>query len=287
MSFNSQRASPFRRPESPLGRSPSTVRAPTPQGSPLKKSTPSQSPTKFASTTPSSANDGSWIRQQDSPALAPSKSPIPFRLPQTAPRDSPPTATTATRALPARPPSAAGGGAAPSDPLSSIPPAQLHTMRESFSALDRANSGAVSAADVATALAELGLDASPRSVAAYFPAGAPARLNLGAYLALLSRDLARLSRREELMAAFAAFDDDDSGQIDVAELREALLTTAPEAGQMLTEDEVDAAMEGFVGRRVLKKGQVHPGLGGKKDVFRYGDFTASVWGGGAQPEASN
>jgi Ca2+-binding EF-hand superfamily protein len=164
-------------------------------------------------------------------------------------------------------------------------------MRESFSVLDRSNAGAISSGDVATALAELGLDASPRSIAAYFPAaaggGPGAPLNLGAYLALLSRDLARMSRREELMAAFAAFDDDDSGQIDVAELREALLTTAPETGQMLTEDEVDAVMEGFVGRRVLKKGQVHPGLGGKKEVFRYGDFTTSVWGGGVQPGASN
>jgi Ca2+-binding EF-hand superfamily protein len=161
-------------------------------------------------------------------------------------------------------------------------------MRESFSALDRTNAGTVSAGDVATALAELGLDASPRALAEYFPGGAaPAQLNLGAYLALLSRDLARLSRRDELTAAFAAFDDDDSGQIDVAELREALLTTAPEAGPMLTEDEVDAVMDGFVGRRVLKKGQVHPGLGGKKEVFRYGDFTTGVWGGGVQPEASN
>jgi hypothetical protein len=102
---------------------------------------------------------------------------------------------------------------------------------------------------------------------------------------MLTHDLTRLSRQDELAAAFSAFDDDDSGQIDVRELRDALLGTATDEGEMMTESEVDAALEGFVGRRVLKKGQTGGGLGGgKKEVFRYGDFTASVWGGNANGE---
>jgi Ca2+-binding EF-hand superfamily protein len=150
-------------------------------------------------------------------------------------------------------------------------------MRESFSVLDRANNGNIAPADVATALSELGLDCSPPTMAEYFPPGTSS-LNLGAYLNLLARDLARLSRQDELMAAFSAFDDDDSGQIDVAELRNAILNTAPENGQHLTAQDMDAALEGFIGRRVLKKGQVNPGLGGKKEVFRYPDFVAGIWG---------
>jgi hypothetical protein len=85
------------------------------------------------------------------------------------------------------------------------------------------------------------------------------------------------------MAAFSAFDEDDSGQIDVGELRDALLSTAPEPGEggrMLSEREVDRVMDGFVGRRMFKKGAManNAGLGGKKEVFRYGDFVGGIWG---------
>jgi hypothetical protein len=80
------------------------------------------------------------------------------------------------------------------------------------------------------------------------------------------------------MAAFLAFDNDDSDQIDIAELKDALMTTAPESGSPLTEREIEEVMEGFVGRRVLKKGQINSNLGGKKEVFRYADFTSSIWG---------
>lgn len=85
------------------------------------------------------------------------------------------------------------------------------------------------------------------------------------------------------MAAFAAFDEDDSGQIDVGELRDALLSTLPEpgeSGKMLSEREVDRVMDGFVGRRILKKGAMgnNSGLGGRKEVFRYGDFVGGIWG---------
>jgi Ca2+-binding EF-hand superfamily protein len=172
--------------------------------------------------------------------------------------------------------------------LSSVPPHYLHTMRESFSVLDRSNTGQITKPDVSNTLAELGLDNSNAAMSSYFPPGSSS-FNLGAYLNLLAKDLVRLSRQDELMAAFSAFDGDDSGQIDIAELKDALLNTAPESGSPLHEREIEEVMEGFVGRRILQKGQVHSGLGGKKDVFRYGDFTSSIWGtagGGAQTGAS-
>ncbi|KAF2673984.1 hypothetical protein BT63DRAFT_410924 [Microthyrium microscopicum] len=280
LSFTSQRASPFRRPDSPLGRSPSTVRAPTPQGSPLKQATPSHPPPADTRSTPTT--DRSWIKQ-GSPAPSPSKSPIPFRLPSSEdvkPRGLPqPPAATTRPSAPVRSTTSTSLKGNNSDPLSSIPPQHLHTMRESFSVLDRSNSGQIAPGDVAVALAELGLDNSSSTLSTYFPPGVPA-LNLGAYLGLLTSDLAHLSRQDELMGAFGAFDDDDSGQIDVNELRDALLTTLPESGSPMTEEEVDEVLREFVGRRVLKKGQGSSGLGGKKEVFRYGDFSASIWGNG-------
>jgi Ca2+-binding EF-hand superfamily protein len=173
-------------------------------------------------------------------------------------------------------------------------------MRESFSVLDRSNSGTVTAQDVSQALADLGLDNSSTSLAQYFPPGTSS-LNLASYLSTLTRDFLKLDRRDQVMAAFSAFDADDNGQIDVAELREALMTTMPVAdddefggGRVLSAADVDAAMEGFVGRRVLRKGQIHAGGGGLAmgkgakggDVFRYGDFATNVWGSNANGRGS-
>lgn len=82
----------------------------------------------------------------------------------------------------------------------------------------------------------------------------------------------------QLYAAFEAFDDGDDGQIDLGELKDALLHTAPEPGeQRLTEREIDMVVEGFSGRRAFGKGG--KGLG-RGEVFRYHEFVASVMGGG-------
>ena len=155
-------------------------------------------------------------------------------------------------------------------------------MRESFSVLDRSNSGSVSSADVADMLSQLGLTATPAMLAEYFPGGAPS-INLATYLQTLGDMLSRLSHPTELQAAFEAFDDDDSGQIDLAELKDALLHIAPEAGeQRLSEREIDAVVDSFRGRRAFGKGG--KGLG-RGEVFRYGEFMASVRGGGSASAA--
>jgi hypothetical protein len=102
--------------------------------------------------------------------------------------------------------------------------------------------------------------------------------------------------------AFAAFDDDDSGQVDVAELMDALLHTAPNAGDRpLTERDVEAILGtngGFTGRRVFARNAVgiagvkglNGSAGGKKtgDVFRYQEFLGhlSTSGGGQTPSTA-
>ena len=96
------------------------------------------------------------------------------------------------------------------------------------------------------------------------------------FLNALSSLLGPLSSQSELANAFAAFDDDDSGQIDVAELRDALLHTSPEFGERpLNEREINQVVGGFKGRREFARGV---GGGHRGEVFRYQDFIANVMG---------
>ena len=129
----------------------------------------------------------------------------------------------------------------------------------------------------------LGQDSSPSAISPYFPPGTLQTINLPAFLNNVSTLLAPLSSAQELLNAFAAFDEDDSGQIDLTELRDALLHTSPEADESpLTEREIDQVVNGFAGRRVFGgKGMKSVGLGagGKRaEVFRYQEFVGSISG---------
>lgn len=127
-----------------------------------------------------------------------------------------------------------------------------------------------------------GLDTSPSALHPYFPTNSAASLSLPTYLSSLSSLLASLSPESELAAAFGAFDIDDSGQIDIDELKDALTHTAPEGGiygRTLSGADVDSAVEPFRGKRALAKGM----FGGKEptrrgDVFRYKEFLSSISG---------
>ena len=142
--------------------------------------------------------------------------------------------------------------------------------------MDRDDDGHVNAGDVADMLSQLGLSATPSQLHSYFN-GAQS-INLATYLSTLSDLLGNLSHSSELSAAFEAFDDNDDGQIDLSELKDALLHTAPEPGEKkLTEREIDMVIEGFSGRRAFGKGG--KGLG-RAEVFRYQEFMANLTGGG-------
>ena len=130
-----------------------------------------------------------------------------------------------------------------------------------------------------------GQDATPASVSAFFPPSTPQIIPLPTYLSTLSSLLAPLSSTVELQNAFAAFDDDDSGQVDVAELKDALLHTAPEVGsgeRLMSAVEVDSVLKGFVEKRAFGTGMGHKGaVGGEKrgQVLKYNDFIGSIMGG--------
>ncbi|KAF2756555.1 hypothetical protein EJ05DRAFT_67511 [Pseudovirgaria hyperparasitica] len=284
LSFNSpSRASPFRRPNSPLAQSPTTTgnhrnsvsylkNPSTPSGlspeksySPLRNST-NVRPDEANSTIPSWKTTRGTTAPPDVPA-SPTRTTSNFsdatvRPLQATPRGTPTRDTFGGRA----------GGSA--DNITKVPAPLLHSLRESFSVLDRSNSGTVSNADVSATLTQLGLDSTSQ---AYLPP-ASSPINLSTYLNTLSSLIAPLSQPSELLAAFAAFDDDDSGQIDLEELKDALMHTAPEPGERrLSEREFESVVGDFSGRRAFGKG----GMGKSKrgDVFRYQEFVGGIVGG--------
>ncbi|WEW58765.1 hypothetical protein PRK78_004233 [Emydomyces testavorans] len=172
-----------------------------------------------------------------------------------------------------------------SEVLSRLPPAQMREMREAFQALDRDNDGQVNKEDVADILNSLGRDSSASSTAAFFPRGAPQTVNLPTYLNTIASLLSPLSDPQELLNAFAAFDEDDSGQVDLAELRDALLHTLPDGDERrLSEREIDEVVSGFTGKRAFgTKGAKTTSLNASRsrtEVFRYQEFVANITGPG-------
>lgn len=104
-------------------------------------------------------------------------------------------------------------------------------------------------------------------------------MNLPTFMNSIATLLAALSPSSELLSAFSAFDEDDSGQIDLVELRDALLHTAPEPGEKpLTEREIDRVINGFTGRRAFQK-HSGGGMGRRGEVFKYQEFVSSIAGG--------
>lgn len=133
----------------------------------------------------------------------------------------------------------------------------------------------------------IGLSANSSDITSFFPPSTSQTVTLPAFLNSIAASLAALSPPAELLSAFSAFDEDDSGQVDLAELRDALLHTAPDLGEKpLTEREIDRVMSGFTGRRAF--GKHAAGMGKRGEVFKYQEFVGSVAGGpeGKEEKAS-
>ncbi|KAF2230666.1 hypothetical protein EV356DRAFT_491452 [Viridothelium virens] len=297
LSFNSPRRSPFQRSDSRPG-SPLTVRASTPAGISQKPSTPTASPEKRG------GSSSPWASTRATPGgleLPASPSRNPSRDSNVSDESAGFNATT-TFARPTSSPSDTGDAPSPlrqapslatstpiysknsksnhsnPDVLSHLPPAQLRSMRESFQVLDDKNTGSINAVDVSAMLQQLGLDSSPATLSTFFPPSSSGSMSLATYLNNLASLLAPLSSQEELVAAFAAFDDDDSGEVDLKELKDAVMNTAPGSGdRAIAEREFDAAIDGFKGRRTFGKGSA--GGIARGEVFKYRDFVASIVGG--------
>lgn len=84
-----------------------------------------------------------------------------------------------------------------------------------------------------------------------------------------------------MINAFAAFDDHDGGEIDVGELKDALLHTAPDPGERgVNAREIEEVLGGFVGRKAFgKEIKGGGGGGGRGEVFRYREWVGGLMGG--------
>ncbi|KAL4915727.1 hypothetical protein BDW62DRAFT_212428 [Aspergillus aurantiobrunneus] len=269
LSFNSPRASPFRRPSTPSS-PPSQARPTTPGSSPGRGYTPVVSPSKL--------NQSYTVEDHD--ASPRSRDPIPqprfTRDSPSSPSRQPGTMGSSPSSIEAKTTSIM---AATSDAAARLAPAQLREIREAFQVLDRDNDGFVDKEDVEDVLANVGQD--PSSLSQFFPPGSASTVNFPTFLNTLSQLLSPLSSRQELTNALAAFDEDDSGQVDVEELRDALLNTVPENGERpLTDREVNEVLSGFTGRRAFGgKGGKAQGGGKRGEVLRYQEFVNTVMGG--------
>ncbi|KAL2863931.1 putative calmodulin [Aspergillus lucknowensis] len=269
LSFNSPRASPFRRPSTPSS-PPTQARPVTPGSSPNRGYTPVVSPSKLNQSYTAEDHNG------------PPKSRDPIPQPRFT-RESPASPGKGASALDSSPSSmeakATSMMAATSDAAARLATAQLREIREAFQVLDRDNDGFVDKDDVADVLANIGQD--PSALSQFFPSGSPPTINFPNFLNTLSQLLSPLSSRQELTNALSAFDEDDSGQVDVEELRDALLNTAPDDGERpLTEREVNEVLSGFTGRRAFGgKGGKAQGGGKRGEVLRYQEFVDAVMGG--------
>ncbi|KAL2693752.1 hypothetical protein Neosp_000315 [[Neocosmospora] mangrovei] len=212
--------------------------------SPLRHITPTGSPTKAG---PFGATSR-FARPTTPTSTQPSWTP----KPKTPVADDMPTSPSRIGTSPRTPVSKTLGNG---NALSQLQPTQVRTLRDGFQILDRDCDGVVNREDVADMLSQL------------------------VFLNSLADALAALSPSAELLSAFSAFDDDDSGQVDLAELRNALLETAPEPGQRpLTTNEVDKIMNGFTGRRAFNR-NMNAHIGAKRgEVFKYQDFVHSIMG---------
>ncbi|KZF25071.1 hypothetical protein L228DRAFT_243855 [Xylona heveae TC161] len=178
-----------------------------------------------------------------------------------------------------------GNTSAPTSSLGNANPAQAREMREAFQLLDRDGDGQVTRDDVIDMLTNLGQTCTPADLAPFFPPNSNSTtLNLPSFLNTLTSLLSPLSDPLELENAFAAFDDDDSGQIDAAELRDALLHTSLEAGESpLSEREVDQVLASFAARRAFAKASSttttkRGPAANRAQVFKYLDFMNTVRG---------
>ncbi|KAI8634725.1 EF-hand [Xylariaceae sp. FL1651] len=276
LGYGSPRSSPFRRPESPS--SPS---------SPNRQITPTPSPTKVGNThTPSRlASASTPTPTQDSEIRTPRRFAPPDNMASSQPLGSPAPLTSRAPPTSHQP---VGHGTA----LSQLQPAQVRVLRDGFQILDRDSDGVVNREDVADMLAQLGLPANASDISQFFPPGGPQTLTLATFLNSIATTLAALSPAAELLSAFSAFDDDDSGQVDLVELRDALLRTAPEPGERApSAAEVDKIIAGFSGRRAFSKSSMVGGGGlgqtRRGEVFRYQDFVNSIVGGNGASEPSS
>lgn len=114
----------------------------------------------------------------------------------------------------------------------------------------------------------LGIEPNPALLSQYF-SHVPSPFTLASYLTTLTTHLAELSPRDDILSAFAAFDEGDDGVVNLDLLKDALQDMG------MRPDDVEKACRGWTNKKGL-------GMGG--DKFRYREFVDTVCGKAAVEE---
>ncbi|ETS62380.1 hypothetical protein PaG_03466 [Moesziomyces aphidis] len=119
-------------------------------------------------------------------------------------------------------------------------PKQIQGFKEAFNMIDTDSDGLITQRDMAAMLGNLGVDASPPTLQAYFRNNANAGVNFTQFLTMFGEHLAELDDQTVLMEAFECFDEKDVGKIDAHELRFWL----SQVGDKMSDAEIDRLLSG-------------------------------------------
>ncbi|BGP06959.1 hypothetical protein JCM10049v2_002789 [Rhodotorula toruloides] len=120
---------------------------------------------------------------------------------------------------------------------------QVQVFREAFSLIDQDNDGVISEADLRGLLASLGQQPSPQLIHSLLhaqplsapPSSTPLPINFTTFVTLLASHLSPLSPEQEMLEAFACFDESNEGFVRGKEVREWL----GGSGDRMSEKEID------------------------------------------------
>lgn len=101
--------------------------------------------------------------------------------------------------------------------------------------IDDDSDGNITEGDLLKVLQQLGYNTSPAMLSSYFAAsGSQRSINFTTFLTMFSDHLLSLDPEDEMMEAFACFDEKDSGYVPVAQMRQLLASM----GDRMSEEEI-------------------------------------------------
>ncbi|WVR07595.1 hypothetical protein IAU60_004637 [Kwoniella sp. DSM 27419] len=126
-------------------------------------------------------------------------------------------------------------------------PQQIKQFKEAFNMIDQDGDGRVTEGDLRIMLSNLGQTPTPKlleSLLSSRPGGGKGStsegINFTQYLSMMAERLIQLDREEDLVDAFACFDEGDKGWVDVKEMKKWL----SEMGDRMSVEEIDRLFSG-------------------------------------------
>ncbi|GAB5587696.1 hypothetical protein Unana1_02596 [Umbelopsis nana] len=116
---------------------------------------------------------------------------------------------------------------------------QIIEFKEAFSIMDADHDGFVCAEDLEEVFQQLGQPATPQQIQKML-SETPGAINFTVFLTLMGEKLSGTDPENEILQAFAAFDDTGKGYINAEDLREFMTTM----GDRFTDEEVDIMFKG-------------------------------------------